>query len=117
MRPEGACSGECCEGFFLATDKKKRTHGATPDDLRQVVRSNHGTKGQPGAEQIARMVLALGYRRIKGKLTYLWTCKHFDKETRLCKIYEMRPRMCRNHPPKGKQCDYGECDRGKNGQN
>lgn len=28
----------------------------------------------------------------------LWTCRHWDTETRLCTVYESRPGMCRDYP-------------------
>lgn len=27
-----------------------------------------------------------------------FTCKHWDEQTRLCGVYEDRPKMCRDHP-------------------
>lgn len=36
----------------------------------------------------------------------LMTCRHWDIETRLCTVYEQRPRMCRDYPY-GRTCDYG----------
>lgn len=27
-----------------------------------------------------------------------FTCKHWDPSTRLCTVYEERPKMCRDHP-------------------
>ena len=113
MRPEGACPAHCCEMFWINSSKKKR--GYTPDDMRQALRNNHRSRAQAETEKIARMVLALGYRRKPhdGKLTFMWTCNHFDTETRLCKIYEDRPKMCRDHPGKS-ECKYGECTMGHN---
>jgi len=36
---------------------------------------------------------------------FYFTCKHFDRETRLCKAYDKRPKMCRDYP-EGK-CKHG----------
>ena len=36
----------------------------------------------------------------------LFTCKHWDEETRLCGDYENRPAMCRDYPY-GRTCDRG----------
>ena len=33
-------------------------------------------------------------------------CKNFDFATRRCKIYESRPKMCRDAPVGGKNCLY-----------
>ncbi|NUO50701.1 MAG: YkgJ family cysteine cluster protein [Polyangiaceae bacterium] len=38
----------------------------------------------------------------------IWTCAHFDVETRNCGIYEKRPRMCREYPY-GRPCELPGC--------
>lgn len=35
-----------------------------------------------------------------------FTCRHWDESTRLCGIYEDRPKMCRRFPY-GKKCPFG----------
>ena len=36
-----------------------------------------------------------------------YSCKHWDTETRLCRIYEQRPQMCRDYPePGSKVCGW-----------
>lgn len=59
------------------------------------------------AEAVARYE-RLGYGELKdyGDDYYLFTCRHWDEETRLCTAYESRPSMCSRYP-------YGsECERG-----
>lgn len=46
--------------------------------------------------------------------TNLYTCKHFDKESRLCKNYDNRPDMCRSY---GRTCGYEGCTFSVNPQN
>lgn len=36
----------------------------------------------------------------------LWTCRHWDEETRLCGAYEARPVMCKGYPY-GATCERG----------
>jgi Fe-S-cluster containining protein len=36
----------------------------------------------------------------------LFTCRHWDEETRLCGAYESRPAMCRDYPY-GRPCERG----------
>ncbi|HEY2516497.1 MAG TPA: YkgJ family cysteine cluster protein [Polyangiaceae bacterium] len=36
--------------------------------------------------------------RIKGERTYVFTCTHFDRQSRLCDSYSSRPGMCRDYP-------------------
>jgi Fe-S-cluster containining protein len=73
-------------------------------------------------EKIADMLIPLTpkearerYERFSGKTTtaYRWknrghhfTCRHWDEETRLCRIYEDRPQMCRDYPY-GQECQHG----------
>jgi len=40
---------------------------------------------------------------------YHYTCKHFDSETKLCTIYDIRPQMCRDYPENNK-CDNPKCE-------
>jgi Fe-S-cluster containining protein len=43
---------------------------------------------------------------------HVYTCRHFDDETRLCTIYERRPEMCRDYPyaqDGGCEYDCGYC--------
>lgn len=44
----------------------------------------------------------------KDPKNYRYRCKHFDRKTRNCTIYEIRPWMCRHYPgPIG--CRYAAC--------
>lgn len=46
--------------------------------------------------------------RINGQFYY--TCKHFNKETRLCNDYKNRPLMCSGYPKNTKKaCVYEGC--------
>jgi Fe-S-cluster containining protein len=38
----------------------------------------------------------------------LYTCRHWDTETRLCTQYENRPALCRNYPYRG-SCNHEGC--------
>lgn len=42
------------------------------------------------------------------KGTYHYTCKHFDKKTSNCTIYECRPNVCLGYPY-GEVCKYKKC--------
>jgi Fe-S-cluster containining protein len=37
-----------------------------------------------------------------------YSCKHFDRESRNCTIYEIRPGMCRDYPYRS-TCNYAAC--------
>ena len=72
-------------------------------------------------DQIADMVIPLSLDEANDRLDrfgsgrqygpesegHVYTCRHFDEETRLCTIYAQRPEMCRDYPYAG-ECEY-EC--------
>jgi Fe-S-cluster containining protein len=75
-------------------------------------------------EQIADMVIPLTVAEANTRLErfgsdreygrdsegYVYTCRNLDERTRLCKIYEERPQMCRDYPyARDGGCEY-ECD-------
>jgi len=43
-----------------------------------------------------------------GQEFWEYSCRHFDAESKLCRIYEKRPMMCRNHGEKY-PCDIQGC--------
>jgi Fe-S-cluster containining protein len=105
--PERTCPGWCCAAFYWPTRLS---------DMRR-----HPERYYDGS-QIADMLIPLTpkearkrYEKFSGRTTgaYTWkhrghwfTCKNWDEETRLCKIYEDRPQMCRDYPY-GKECQHG----------
>ena len=108
-KAENGCIGGCCEEFPI--NNSKSNNGFTPDDMRKHIMKNRGTQIEKETNQIGRMIIALGYRRRleDNKLLYMWTCVNFDKESRLCKIYESRPYMCRKYP-EDHSCGYSGCN-------
>jgi Fe-S-cluster containining protein len=50
-------------------------------------------------------------RRILNTSQCYYSCKEYDWDTHLCKIYENRPKMCRNYP-NGNACEFAGCDEG-----
>lgn len=104
---ERTCPGHCCAAFHLPR---------TISEMRK--NPNRIFDG----EQIADMIIPLTpkearerYERFAGKPTnafpWKWrghhfTCKNWDEETRLCRIYEDRPMMCRDYPY-GQECQHG----------
>jgi Fe-S-cluster containining protein len=40
-----------------------------------------------------------------------FTCRHFDRESRKCTVYKVRPRMCEGYPyAPGALCQFPGCD-------
>lgn len=91
------CPGHCCVAFYLPVP-----HGRA-EEIRDELRDG---------EVIADMVVPLSLAEANERLErfgadreygpesegHVYTCRHFDDETRLCTIYEQRPEMCRDYP-------------------
>lgn len=108
-RPESACPGYCCAAFFW------------PRTLAWMRKHSHTMRD---GEQIRDMLIPLTpkqakerYERFAGRKVrrgvFAWkhrghhfTCKNWDEESRLCKVYETRPQMCKGYPY-GKLCEHG----------
>lgn len=100
-----SCAGACCSVFPL--------HRNTP-----LFNKNNKLTGD--AAYILDMLIPLTRRQALarsrrlgypdppkyGKDYYLFTCKHWNEETRLCTAYNERPRMCREYPY-GRPCERG----------
>lgn len=89
------CTGHCCRCFPVSS---------TLDHLRSIA-ANPGNASAAEAAQIADMLIPLGQRE-DGREMY--TCRHHDAETGDCRIYDDRPRMCRDYPY-GKSFEHSEC--------
>lgn len=106
QEPARTCPGHCCVAFYLPTSHDR------VEDIREEVRDG---------EVIADMVIPLSLSEANERLErfgadreytsesegHVYTCRHFDDETRLCTIYERRPEMCRDFPYDAGGCEYG----------
>lgn len=89
------CTGHCCRSFPLNhTIEQLRAYAAD---------TSKGNASEAG--QIADMLIPLGARDDGREM---FTCRHHDTETGDCRIYEDRPRMCRDYPY-GRSCEHSEC--------
>jgi Fe-S-cluster containining protein len=111
--PERTCDGRCCAVFPISWD----VTGA----------SWYDPEGDPLAERlfIADMLVPLNNHEAKERwiklglgdlprwMEYspqpLYTCRHWDIETRLCQAYEQRPALCRDYPYGG-TCHHDSCN-------
>lgn len=124
-----SCGGKCCERFVIPF---------SPEDLREMyqgwlVSGTHSspvmskrhqdshsnyrdTRRDPEIYLLYPMLKYLGFKYTepcnpRKKLkngSHQYTCKHYDKKTKLCTIYEIRPRMCRDYP-NGHACLFPGC--------
>lgn len=108
-RSKSTCPGYCCAAFnWPRTIRSAKKHAKEVLD----------------GEQIANMLIPLTpkqarerYEKFAGRKVprgiFAWkdrghhfTCKNWDEDSRLCKIYETRPQMCKGYPY-GQVCQHG----------
>jgi len=101
------CGGACCRRFTLPYPpeqlKEKYLAWYRRDYERETIPQD--------IHLIYPMVTYLGFMRsepYQQNELHWYTCKHLDEETSLCKIYEIRPKMCREFPYESK-CPYSGC--------
>lgn len=86
------CTGECCRCFPIGY--------ANLEDLKQVAVRHPGGE----IDQVIEMIFPVG-KGVHYQGADLFSCKNFDPETTLCKIYEDRPQhMCGDYPYEGGTC-------------
>lgn len=110
----GNCDGRCCSIF---------NYPHTPEFLKF---RHESLNGYPDDKMLSEMLVRLtpkeaieraekfGVVPPRGMTREQWaektgpvyTCKHWDEETRLCTVYDKRPQMCRDYPY-GKRCQHG----------
>ena len=112
------CTGHCCQTFTLPLG---------PDELMDIYRRwadpmRKDGQGFPDRtlsdiHLIAPMVTYLGFfleppvkvvNTVVPHAAHYYSCKHFNREKKICTIYEDRPGMCRDYPY-GRKCNYAEC--------
>jgi Fe-S-cluster containining protein len=98
------CSGNCCQRFYLDYKPKEIDLWENKKDAPE----------HRDAMFIKDMLIYIeDYKDDTGNPNYKgawYTCKHWDKSTKLCTVYEQRPSMCRDFPY-GKKCQYdNKCD-------
>lgn len=109
-KPKATCPGYCCAAFHWP---------ATITEMRA-----RDQAGYMDGAQIRDMLIPLSpkqakerYERFSGRKVprgvFAWnnrghhfTCKNWDEESRLCKVYETRPQMCKGYPY-GNVCEHG----------
>lgn len=101
------CAGACCAVF--------------PMHLEQTQFAMRKGRQKRDIEYIADMLIPLTRRQALarsrrlgygdppkyGKNYGLFTCRHWDEQTRLCTAYDERPDMCRDYPYVGRSCERG----------
>jgi Fe-S-cluster containining protein len=92
----------------------------SPEELDHLFRLKLLGAELPEHTEDVEMLVYLGKSALNGNYRYdeveshWYACRYFDKKTRLCQIYERRPKMCRNHGDvPASPCQYDGCTRRK----
>lgn len=125
------CTGQCCTAFTLpySPDEMKAKYEAwirKPADQLRMSQDETLLQGRESVPEdvhlVYPMLVHLGEHvtsPVRGismlnkwkhsdRPTHWYTCKHFDKGTKNCTIYDHRPQMCREYPY-GNKCEYKGC--------
>jgi Fe-S-cluster containining protein len=81
------CTGQCCQRIVVL--------GLTYQDIREKAFANPEWKEIQQLRKMLHTIERVDDERYHGDI---FACKNWDPETRLCKIYETRPNMCRIFP-------------------
>src|SRR5690348_13091092 len=92
------CGGKCCECFPFSMRAERlgqlyleaKTYDLSGDDP--------ASKHWRDIITIAEMLIPLHQESDEQPM---YTCRHLDRSTGLCTIYEQRPKMCREYPYEG----------------
>ena len=95
INTEFICNGDCCSRFFLPLPPEEMWK-----KYQEFIMS--GIEKFEDIAIIGPMLIPIEPDKEKG---WWYTCKHWNTESKLCEIYEKRPRMCALYPY-GDECTY-----------
>jgi Fe-S-cluster containining protein len=99
------CDGRCCSVFFFPR---------TPREIAEKIEQDGAFNGNDG-RMVQDMLVPLTTEEANARAErfgvpakmiskdHMFTCRHWDEDTRLCTVYEHRPDLCRDFPY-GKAC-------------
>ncbi len=105
------CTGHCCDKLWLAD--------ISPEELRRISKRSDGNEVVPKIWHFLRKgfyapdtgkILPRRFGRIR--VVYHYFCDYWDANSRKCKNYENRPRVCRDYPFYGSsdlKCNFNNC--------
>lgn len=100
-----ACTGKCCAVFNYPTPPEtlaKRTDDADALFLADMLVPLTTDEALARAERFG-VTPPAGIDLVRwATQSDIYTCRHWDEETKLCGVYEERPMMCRGYPYVGK---------------
>lgn len=104
------CGGECCRRFVLFSDPVQRQ----AKYVGVTAWRDSGGEMEPWMHDfllVCEMLIDTGERSWDDNVVY--TCKHLDRDTGLCSIYDRRPKLCRTYPENGTACSYCGFQKGR----
>lgn len=104
VRNMDRCDGACCEKFLMTKVPSDLLKMA--EELRGLGSVSSRDEGPEEIEFVADMMLPRGDNTKEGWA--LFTCRYWDQKTRLCSIYEWRPRVCRDYGA-ATPCEHPKC--------
>jgi Fe-S-cluster containining protein len=125
------CTGHCCESFTLPYSPEEMKEKYRAWLMRGKDHETLKMAAQTPEDKFSRfasvpedihiiypMLIYIGKMEpsksaklltvINDEPTHIYTCKHYDRESRKCSIYEFRPRMCQDYPY-NRKCNYEAC--------
>ena len=104
----GGCTGACCAAFYVQyTLQELRTREDVLDG--PFIADMVIPLSPKEARERARRFGGARDRTFPWKLRgHYFACRHWDEESRLCTVYEQRPRMCSGYPYEGAPCSMGD---------
>lgn len=103
-----ACSGKCCAVFNYPTapdalrERSEGQEGFWPDQDRFLADMLVALTPEEAQARMERFEISppegMDLREWAENTGPLYTCRHWDEDTRLCTVYADRPEMCREYP-------------------
>lgn len=103
------CDGRCCAVFPLQKGALERMAAGLVTDGAFVVDMVIPLTRRQASDRARRFGYKLPWRsRVFARGYDLFTCRHWNEETRLCSVYADRPQLCREYPY-DHACDHADC--------
>jgi len=104
------CKGNCCDPVVMSLSPQELTEGYITSKHKEI------NIAKEDIEKMYRLFVFKGESRVSpmkagvyenGGTQFMYECKNFDYETRQCKDYKNRPKMCKNFGCN--ECPYENC--------
>lgn len=105
MSAPNGCIGKCCIVFDLTSGTPYEKLQSAENHQRSVIAAMLKPLSlEEARERTERFAMGEPAEGVQH-----YSCRHWDEDTRLCKIYEARPLMCSEYPYRGEPCVHEGC--------